>query len=254
MDAVNNSFPIHRSAELLVNLTDELKRLRRNPETDPHSPHIKYLGLLLVHTIRQVQAICILIDNPAPVYAEQAGQLLRGLCEIYAKAAWMMHPETESERDYRALCLEKSSIVKEHLSEDQQREVIVLVGIDKYEEEVSELSKPPSTKDMLSEIGASDVYDFFRWESSAVHMSLTTLATTVHGFDTKTGHVMLGGPNHPVHRAMRLWLALDILRRIADVVITGSCRKSHDWENIRSTITAEIVGLLSPLAVAEVTT
>ncbi len=251
---MNNGSRIQSSAELLADLTKELQDLCSDFETEPQGLHTKYLGLFLVYTIRQVQAICILINNPAPFYAEQAGQLLRGLCELYAKAAWMMYPEAEGDRDYRAWRLEKSSVAKEPLSAGQRKKLYSLAGIDKYEGEYSILKPIPSTRKMLLGIGASDVYDFFQWESSAIHISLTTLSTTVHRLDTETGRVMVGGPNHPVDRGKRLWVALDMFGRIADLIIMGFGIDLQDWVDIQATKVAEIAGLLAPLAEAEVTT
>ncbi len=251
---MHNSSPIQRSAEVLVKLTEEFQELCSDFETESHGLHTKYLGLFLVYTIRQVQAICILINNPAPFYAEQAGQFLRGLCEIYAKADWMMKPDTESDRDRRAWHLEKASIKKELLSESQQKNLCTLLGIDAYEDELSNLTDLPSTKKMLLEIGSSDIYDFFRWESSAIHMSLITLATTVHQLDVETGRVTIGGPDHPVNRGKRLLLALDVFRRIARVVITGLGLNLQTWEEIQAATVTEIIEILSPLLETETAT
>lgn len=248
---MNNGARIQKSAELLADLTNELQDLCSDFETVPQGLHTKYLGLFLVYTIRQVQAICILISNPAPFYAEQAGQLSRGLCEIYAKAAWMMQPDSESDRDQRAWRLEKSSIEREPLSERQRATLCTMIGIEAYESERSNLRRIPTTKKMLSRIGASDVYDLFRWESSAVHMSLITLATTVHQLDANTGRVTVGGPNQPVDRGKRLLLALDMLGRLASVVITGLGLNSENWRAAYVATFGEVMELLSPLVETE---
>ena len=196
-DGNDNSSPIQRSARLLNDLVSVLKPLLDGFQTEPRGLHIGHLSRFLVYTIRQVRAICVLVGDPSQRYAEQAGQLLRGLYEIYGKAAWMMNPDDEQQCTRRAWRLEKAGVKKEPLSDIGKQELKELFekrGITKYEEGSSPLKGLPTLKDMFSEIGHPDFYQCFRYESSAIHMSVTTLGTTVHSVDLADGTVTLDGP------------------------------------------------------------
>ena len=105
---------------------------------------------------------------------------------------------------------------------------------------------------MLSGVEASDIYEYFRWESSAIHMSLLALATNVHQLDADAGRVTVGGPNHPVDRGKRLFLALDMLGRISRVIIMGMRLDLEAWEAVYAVTFMELMELLSPLVEEEV--
>ena len=244
----DNPSPIQRSARLLNDLVSVLKTLMDGHQTERSGLHIKYLSLFLVYTIRQVRGICILVgDEPTQKYAEQAGQLLRCLCEIYAKAAWMMTPDDEQGCAHRAWRLEKASVQKEPLSDAQKQELFESLGIIAYENTSSHLKGLPSKKDMFTTIGRSDLYEIYQYESSAIHMSLTTLGTTVHSIDPTDGTVILDGPNPPTSSAKRLVATLNVLLYSARVLISGLGLDSQAWEDVEEVRWREIVSLLEPI-------
>ena len=244
----DNSSPIQRSVKLLNDLVSALQTLMDGYQTERSGLHIKYLSLFLVYTIRQVRAICILVgDESAPYYAEQAGQLLRCLCEVYAKAAWMMNQDDEQGCTHRAWRLEKASVQKEPLSDAQKQELFESLGIIAYENTSSHLKGLPSPKCMFTEIGRSDLYEIYQYESSAIHMSLTTLSTTVHSIDPADRTVVLDGPNPPSSSARRLLATLNVLLYSARVLISGLGLDSQAWEDIEEVRWREIVSLLEPL-------
>ena len=243
----DNSSPIQRSVILLNDLVSALKPLLDGFQTERCSLHIGYLSRFFVYTIRQVRAICILVGDPSQKYAEQAGQLLRGLYEIYAKAAWMMNPDDEQQRTRRAWRLQKAGVKQERLSDNQNQEWFEKLGINKYEEDSSPLKGLPSLKCMFSEIGCPDLYEFFRYESSAIHVSVLTLSTTVHSLDLADRTVTLDGPDLPSSSARRLLATLDVLCRTARVRINGLGLDSQAWDKVEAAKTREIVSLLSPL-------
>ena len=105
--------PIQRAAEILSDLASGLKTLSKEVEVVNAGLQHFYLAQYRIHVIHQVKAICILVGNEeAPYYSEQAGQLVRGLCETWAKVAWMMEPDEETERIDRAWRLYKYQVKK----------------------------------------------------------------------------------------------------------------------------------------------
>ena len=242
----DNASPIQRSVILLNDLVSALKPLLDGFQTERCGLHIGYLSRFLVYTIRQVRAICILVGDPSQKYAEQAGQLLRGLYEIYCKAAWMMNPDDEQLCDRRAWCLEKTGIKKEPISDNKKQDLFETRGISEYETTSSPLKGLPTLKDMFSEIGRPDLYQIFQYESSAIHMSVTTLDTTVHSVDLVDSTVTLDGPDPPSSRAKRLLATRDVLCLTARVFIDGLGLDSQAWNKVEVAKTEEIVRLLSP--------
>ena len=243
----DNSSPIERSARILNDLVSELKALMDDYQTERHGLHIGYLSLFFIYTIRQVRAICILVgDESAPYYAEQAGQLLRCLCEIHAKAAWMMKPDNEQEQTRRARCLQKASVKRERLSDHKEQELLESLGITAYEKEYFPLKNPPQIRQML-EIESPDLYKIYQYESSAIHMSSTTLLTTVHSVDPKDRNITLDGPNPLSSPARRLCATLDVLYHTSRVFISGLGLDLRAWEDVEAVRWREIVSLLSPL-------
>ena len=245
---MTDSSAIKNSADLLADLALELRSLLDGARTEPRGVHTKYLALFLVYTVRQVRAICLLVGcESTPFYAEQAGQLLRGLCEICIKAAWMMAPDDDNERNSRALRMDKASIKREKLSDGQKRELFKLHSIGGSEGGFADLKGLPTLRDMSLESCPPHIYDIFRFESSSLHVSLSTLFTTVHSYNLDERRVTFDGPDPPDSRARRLLATFDVLLHITRLLIIGLELDSDAWGEAEVRTHNVMVGVLSPL-------
>lgn len=254
---------IRKSADLIVALASTLTTALEERKIEDCGPACQLLSRLCVHAIRQSQAICILVgrmDGATPAYfAEQAGQLLRGLVETWARAAWMMQPETESDRDERALRTVKDSLVEmrkkleyaishdlgradETIEELERQEAIVVEEETKLGREVKLL---PDTRCLCETCDRPDLYNIFAHESDPAHASAVTLGTTVSHRDETWQH--LGGENRPLRRAALLSATLIVLEATGEVVVDGLDLDSHAWNADKEGVRAETQRLLGPL-------
>ena len=237
---MNTPTPIQISAELISDLSSELRRLLR-AGTPLYGLHFGYMSLFTLHTIRQVKAICILIGfEKEPYYAEQAGQLVRNLCELYAKLAWMMKPKNDEERDYRAWQLEKSTIDKDQMADDKKHNRYKELGIVEYESNIRPIKGLPSIICMLREIKSSeDIEKIYRKESSTIHLSKKTLMTNIYYISPETSEIIVYPPDTLASRAKRLKRTLLLLDHIAVELIAG-LKLDIDWNKekrlVRSTV------------------
>ena len=240
---MNTPTPIQISAELISDLASELKRLLR-AGIPLHGLHFGYMSLFTLHTIRQVKAICILIGfEKEPYYTEQAGQLVRNLCELYAKLAWMMKPKNDEDRDYRAWQLEKSTIDKEPISYDKKI-LYKELGIVEYESNRRPIEKLPHIRCMFDKIKSPEVIEtIYRQESSTIHLSRITLMTNIYSTDPETLEITVNPPNRS---ALRLYETLILLDHIAIELITG-LKLDIDWEKEKELTRNKVNELLVPM-------
>ena len=246
---------IRQSAQLLYDLTVKLLESLEGYQPEIRGLHTKYLILYLLYTIRQVQAICLLVgNNKLPYYSEQAGQLVRVLYEIFAKSSWMVFPDKDNECNRRAWRLEKASVYKETKSEKEKQEICKLLGITEYEHQTCTLKQPPTIKDMLKEIGQHDInldqqhdinYSIYSHESSAVHASFRSMIKAIN-YDTENRYIKINADSVN-SRALRLTTTLVIFNHILEVIIPSLGIQCEKWENIRTTVWHEIIEMLNPL-------
>ena len=245
---MNTPTPIQISAELISDMASELKSFLE-AEIRPYGLHSGFMSLFTLHTIRQVKAICLLVGfEKEQYYAEQAGQLVRNLCELYAKLAWMIKPKNDEDRDYRAWQLEKSTIDKEPISYDKKI-LYKELGIVEYESNRRPIEKLPPLRFMFDKIKSPEVIEtIYRHESSTIHLSRTTLMTNIHSIDPETGEIIVNPPNTLYSRALRLQETLVLLNHIAIELITG-LKLDIDWEKEKELTRNRVNELLVPLLV-----
>ena len=218
-----------------------------------------FLSQFCIYTIRQVKAICILVGNEdEPFYTEQAGQLLRGLCETWARSAWMIKPDTENERMDRARTIYKDSTAELRNTIDYKAENLPPVmkplydllaaresRIANYEEVYGRVKGLPNTRQICENLGRPDMYLIFRYESSPTHASVLSLGTTTSY--TAASEPILGSPNPQDRRAQILLTALDVFEDTACTMIEGLDLDVEGWENTRTPVNGEIYERLLPL-------
>lgn len=237
---------IRRSAELLYDLTRKLLESLEGYQPEIRRLHTKYLLCYLLYTIRQVQAICLLVgNNKSPYYSEQAGQLVRVLYEIYAKSGWMIYPDTDNERNRRAWRLEKTGVGKEPLSDREKQELYMLLGIAEYETQTCQLKELPTIKSMLDEIGQDDIsYSIYSHESSAVHASVKSIGKAIN-YDEEDGRIRSNADSIE-SRALRLTATLVIFNKIVEVITPGLGIQCKRWEDTKTIVWNEITEMLNP--------
>ncbi len=244
---MNTPTPIQISAELISNLASELKRLLK-ARIPSHGLHFGFMSLFTLHTIRQVKAICLLVGfEKEQYYAEQAGQLVRNLCELYAKLAWMIKPNNDEDRDYRAWQLEKSTIDKEPISDDKKHDLYKKLGIVEYESNRRPIEKLPHIRYMFREIESPEgIEEVYKRESSTIHLSRITLMTNIYYTDPETLEITVNPPNTLHSRALRLYETLILLDHIAIELITGF-QLDIDWEKEKELTRNRVNELLVPM-------
>ena len=249
---------IKKSADLLIALASTLGTLLQSASVENAGPDIQLLARFCVHTVRQVQAICILIGKEeAPYFAEQAGQLLRGLCETWGRASWLMKPNDENERIDRAWRIYKDGVVnlREKVQYDLDHSHPVTKGWQKAvadldlllakREQFTPLKGMPDSRSIYEALGRSDFYSVFRHESDPAHVSAVTLGAMVAHMDARSQH--LGGPNPSVRRAQVLLASRALLEATARVIIAGLGLDSGRWEEDEALVRGETDERLQPL-------
>ena len=240
---------IHRSAYLLAELAQQLTLMLKEFKAADPPFYVQYLLYFLVYAKRQIEAICVLMSlETHPIYAEQAGQLLRVLIELSIKLAWMMNPGDSQQRDYRAWQFEKDSIVKERLSDAQERELLELAGVTRYEEQESSLKGLPNLRQMADEVDP-DYYDSYRQESSKIHLSTRTLNRVIGPTYHHNGHynIQVDSPDDPATRALVLLLTLILIDRISKNTLPWLDLDTAGWTEAITSTHNKIDKLLRPL-------
>ena len=254
---------IRTSADLIVALASTLATSMEEREIAECGPACQLLARLGVHAVRQAQAVCILVgrlDETVPAYyAEQAGQLVRGLVETWARAAWMMWPESEVEQDERALRIVKDSLVEMRKKLDYAAEH-GLGGageareeLERQEEAVAaeearlcrEVNLLPDTRYLCESCERPDLYYVFARESDPAHASSVTLATTVAVRHGTWQH--LGGENLEIRRALLLSVTRAVLEAIGPVILEALSLDSRTWHSDEARVREETDRLLGPM-------
>ena len=243
---------IQKSALLLANLALHFTQVLRGYKLPRRRRlYMKYLLYFLVYGKRQVEAICVLVGQLTyPIYAEQAGQLLRVLTELTIKLAWMMNCEDEEAREYRAWQLEKASVKVERLPDDEEGLALEMLGVRRYEEESGRVIKGiPTVKQMADSLDAADEYQFYRWESSRIHLSSSSLSSVL-SFQSEqdSQHKIIADvPDHPSIRARVLWLTLVLMDRIGKETLPRLDIDTSTWNTAIQEAYTEIIESLSSL-------
>lgn len=241
---------IQRSACLIAELAQQLTMMLGKVRSIDPLFHVKYLLCFLVYAKRQVEAICILVGLEShPIYAEQAGQLLRVLMELSIKLAWMMHPYENSQRDYRAWQIEKASTKAERLPPDKEEKILEETGVIRYEESIgSSIKGLPNLRQMADAVGPDD-YQFYRWESSRIHLSTRTLDSVIGSIDEQYGNynIQADPPDDLATRALVLCQTLRLIDRIAKDTLPWLGLDTTKWTDDIREAYSEVDGSLRPL-------
>lgn len=241
----------------LKGLADHLAEQLANGLITADTTTEQLLARQAVIIVRQVHGISFLVA--LPFYAEQAGQLVRGLAELTRITLWLDVPDTAEERLERAVMFWKDGIQQTRNKYEYQESIgrkmlsaewDQLDYQDKLITEQEEVLRKtvtglPSAKAMWKELGREDLYGLFRWESDPAHGSAVTLGTVVRN-STDT-HFDLGGPNQPRDRARRLGAALALLQLAGGVIIERLDRGVQAWRTASCDTEAAMTELLSPL-------
>ena len=247
---------IASACDALKKLSDHLADQLGDEPIAADGPTQQLLARQAVVIIRQVHSIAFLVGWP--YYAEQAGQLVRGLAELTRLVLWLNAPDDVEERSARAVMFWKDGIRQTRSKYEYQESIgqAVLSGEwkqldsqdnliaeqeDKLGREVGEL---PNARTMWEDLGRGNLYGLFRWESDPSLFSAVTLVIVVR---SRTGdHFDLGGPNAPKDRARRLGAALLLLQLSGDVIAEGLGRDVEAWEATSNETGTEMERLLSP--------
>ena len=217
------------AADVLKALADKLAAMLDGRTIPAETPAQQLLGRQLVYLVRQVHCVAFLAGWP--FYAEQAGQLVRGLTEVARIVLWLVATDDPLERQRRVLAFWSDGLVQTRSKYEYQASAGVEIDeaawsqLDSQEallaEQVSEMDGElgglPNAIEMWEGLGRKDLYGLFRWESDPAHGSAVTLGTVVS--DPTDDHVALGGPNRPVDRARRLGAALLLLQLTGSAII-----------------------------------
>jgi hypothetical protein len=242
----------------LKGLADRLAGLLRNEMIHADTVTHQIFARQLVYVVRQVHGIALLVRWP--FYAEQAGQLGRGLAELTRIVMWLDAPDHPEERFERALVFWKDGIRQTRSKYEYQEQIGRKILSHEWESLANQETlianqeatlgrevdgSLPSAEAMWEELGRKDLYGLFRWESDPAHGSAITLGTVVQN-STET-HFDLGGPNQPKDRARRLGAALTLLQLSGGVIVEGLDRDVKSWQEASSETEAQMADLINPL-------
>lgn len=239
---MDNNDRIREAAELIkyhVSRLGEIFDGHRSSITNPYS-------LLVVascaYMMRQVQAICLLTETKGHLYyAEQAEQLVRSLCEAWAKVSWMIQPEDKTERDHRARRLYNDAIDQyqktyEYSQANKLSTDPGLLDMIKHrkrqfrEHERSsnrKLKAMPSSKDICETLGRQEIYAIYRYESGPVHASPTTTGGMLQ--EVQDNNYIVGGPSPPASWVKVLQATMYLTREIGPVITRGLEIEIDNW-------------------------
>lgn len=224
------------------------------------TPTEQILARQLVFLVRQVHAVAILLAFP--YYAEQAGQLVRGLCELARTIGWLVAPDSAAERRHRAVRFWNDGIRQTRDKYDFQEEIGQPVAAHKWlaleeqekliadeEQKLGLEARPlPDARGMWKSLKRLELYGLFRWESDPAHGSSVSLGTVVAA--RSEGHYDLGGANSPRDRARRISATFLLLDLAGRWLVDGLGFDSDDWskacEEVGADLSRDLAGLLSP--------
>lgn len=187
---MDHTIRIRKAAELIKGHVSNLGEVFDGYQSSRNNPYSLLVVASCVYIMRQVQAICLLTETKGQLYyAEQAEQLVRGLCEAWAKVCWMIQPEDKAERDHRAWCLyNEAKVQHKRIHEYSQANKLAidpgsLDVIKHYKRQSKEyensssrkLKAIPSSKDIYETLGGQEIYAIYRYVSGPIHASITTI-------------------------------------------------------------------------------
>lgn len=221
------------ACDALKGLADHLAGQLTNEMITADSPTQQVFARQAVLIVRQVHGIAILVGWP--YYAEQAGQLVRGLAEVTRVTLWLDVPDDDEERLERAVIFWKDGVRQTRDKYEHQesigREILAREWelLDKQDKLIAAQEASlgrtvgglPSAKAMWKGLGREDLYGLFRWD--------------------------LGGPNQPKDRARRLGAALGFLQLSGAVIVAGLDRDAEAWNKASSDTEALMSDLVGPL-------
>ncbi|HLF43044.1 MAG TPA: hypothetical protein VJA46_05890 [Acidimicrobiia bacterium] len=245
------------ACDALKGLADHLAELLANEKIAADTPTQQLLARQAVFVVRQVYGVALLVA--LPFYAEQAGQLVRGLAELTRIILWLDAPDDAERQFEQAVIFWKDGIQQTRSKYEYQgstgRQVLPheweqLANQEKLiADQEAKLGRKvgglPNAKKMWEDLGREDLHGLFRWESDPAHGSAVTLGTVVRSNTEE--HFDLGGPNQPKDRARRLGAALALLQLSGDVIVERLGRNIESWQAASSETEAQIADLLSPL-------
>lgn len=245
------------ACDALKRLSDHLAGALANQLIEAETPTHQLLGRQGVFVVRQVHGIAILLGWM--FYAEQAGQLIRGLAELTRIVLWLDVPDDPVERRERALTFWNDGIRQTRSKYDyqQQNGRTILARewklIEQQEQLIAEQEAEygvtagslPDARAMWESLGRPDLYGLFRWESDPAHGSAVSLGTVVAS--NTPDHFDLGGPNMPKDRARRLGAALILLQLSGETIVRVLNRDLDAWKAASQAAGAEMTALLSPI-------
>lgn len=249
---------IRKASALITDLASELQDSLNSSQIDSTYAHTLFLAASCAYTIRQVQAICLLVNSEGPLYyAQQAEQLVRGLCEIWARVSWMMSPANTEEQVHRLRSIYKkdidslSRICKYQLCNGMDPSILA-DKVEEYRESINELGaklqKPleelPNSRTIYEELGRPDLYVVFRYESGPAHASALAISSMLNAIEDD--NYILGGPSN--YSWVKVLMAtLELLKSTSIVIITGLNLDLEKWEKVEINTTREIQALLHPI-------
>lgn len=255
---MNDDTDIRKASVLITDLVSVLKDLLNGSRIDLTYDHTKYLAASCAYTIRQVQAICLLANYEVPLYyAQQAEQLVRGLCEIWARVSWMMDPVDTEERENRLWRIYKNAL--DNLSRICEYQLCkgmdpsILAGtVESYQEKIKQfeanldkpLAKLPNSRSIYEELKRPDLYVIFRYESGPVHASALAVSSMLTAIEGE--NYILGGPSN--YSWVKILMAtLELLKSTSVVIIKGLNLDLEKWKKVEKRTTSEFQALIHPL-------
>jgi len=213
---------------------------------EAQGPVNQLIGRIAVYAVRQAQALAVLAVSGRGLMTEQAGQLLRGLIELWKVAAWLTEPTNETGRTARAVGLVKGGIAQAREKLEYQRDFVVDAPAVRWEEledqeariagqeaalAGGEAPALPSTRTVCESFGHFERYAYFRWESDPAHASAVALGRMVASQTAE--HTHLGGPACPERRASQLIASIETMMDIVRIV---SVTLGFDLENLEDLV------------------
>ena len=248
---------IRKASALITDLASELQDLLNSSQIDSTYAHTLFLAASCTYTIRQVQAICLLVNSEGPLYyAQQAEQLVRGLCEIWARVSWMMSPANTEEQVHRLRSIYKkdidslSRICKYQLCKGMDPSILADT-VEEYRERINDLvaklQKPleelPNSRIIYEELGRPDLYVVFGYESGPAHASALAISSMLNAI--KDEDYIRWTSNYSWVKV--LMATLELLKSTSIVIITGLNLDLEKWEKVEINTTREIQSLLHPI-------
>lgn len=247
---------LRRSAELVAGLAKRLTDFVDQVEASREDRVTELLAAIAFYARRQVEAICFLVSRPQ--YVEQADQLVRGLAETWAVAAWLVKPITSEGRYERWLRLHKDQNHQERKKVNRRQQE----GLSTHPEDIRLLSEQerfveqeemrlgktmklmPDSRELYGE--RSDFYNVFAFASDPAHASVGSIASTV----SQKGYGSfphIGGPSPAWKRAQTMLLTRPLLEAVGEAMVSGLEIDRALWENPMRHVLETTEALLQPI-------